>query len=68
MREEIAVLLSEAVRAGELDPDVDCARLARTVQVTYNGALIVWALTGEGVLAEVLRSVLDDVLCPLRRE
>ncbi|MBC6462325.1 TetR/AcrR family transcriptional regulator [Actinomadura sp. HBU206391] len=64
VRQEIADLLAEAVRAGELDERGDTGRLARTIQVTYNGALIVWALTGDGELPELLAETLDDVLSP----
>jgi AcrR family transcriptional regulator len=64
VRQEIAGLLAEAVRTGELDAGTDTVRLARTVQVTYNGALIVWALTGDGELPGLLADVLDDVLQP----
>lgn len=64
VRQEIAGLLAEAVRAGELDALTDTGRLARTVQVTYNGALIVWALTGDGELPGLLGDALDDVLRP----
>ncbi|MQY05166.1 TetR/AcrR family transcriptional regulator [Actinomadura macrotermitis] len=62
MREEIAALLADAVSAGELGPDAAVGRLARAVQVTYNGALITWALTGEGDLATALRADLDHLL------
>jgi AcrR family transcriptional regulator len=65
VRREIAGLLAEAVRRGELDAGTDTARLARTVQVAYNGALIVWALTGDGELPALLAESLDDVLRPV---
>ncbi|MGC5013980.1 TetR/AcrR family transcriptional regulator [Streptosporangium sp. DT93] len=66
MREEITGLLAEAASGGGLKGDADPVRLARTVQVAYNGALILWALTGEGDLARDLRADLDHLLRPHR--
>ncbi|HEX2316261.1 MAG TPA: TetR/AcrR family transcriptional regulator [Thermomonospora sp.] len=66
MREGVAGLLSDAVAAGELTPDADTERLARSVQVTYNGVLITWALSGEGSLTGVLREYIDDLLSAYR--
>lgn len=66
MRGEIQVLLEDAVSAGELAGDTDVPRLARAVQVTYNGALIAWALTGDGELREALRADVDELLRPYR--
>jgi AcrR family transcriptional regulator len=64
MRDEIAGLLSEAVDKGELAPGTDTGRLARSLQVAYNGAMIVWALTGEGSLTGLLDDVVADALRP----
>jgi AcrR family transcriptional regulator len=66
MREQIAALLGDAVAAGELAPGTGVAALARTVQITYNGVLILWALTGEDTLAATLRHDLDQTLRPYR--
>ncbi|MBF8187039.1 TetR/AcrR family transcriptional regulator [Nonomuraea sp. K274] len=63
-RDEIAGLLTEAVAAGELTGDVEVPRLARAVQVTYNGTLILWALTGDGPLAAAMRAAVDEALRP----
>ncbi|WP_219517208.1 TetR family transcriptional regulator [Nonomuraea ceibae] len=63
MRQEIAALLADAVAAGELAAGTDVAALSRAVQVTYNGTLIVWALSGDGTLAAALR---DDLAATLR--
>ncbi|MFG1703055.1 TetR/AcrR family transcriptional regulator [Nonomuraea sp. M3C6] len=65
-RDEIAALLAEAVAAGELAGGTEVGRLARAVQVTYNGVLILWALTGEGALADAMRDALDETLRPYR--
>ncbi|MEU4832719.1 TetR/AcrR family transcriptional regulator [Streptosporangium sp. NPDC023615] len=62
MREEITGLLAEAVVTGELTGNADPVRLARAVQVAYNGTLILWALTGEGDLPRVLRADIDHLL------
>lgn len=64
MRQEIADLLARAVADGSLTSGTDPRRLARTVQIAYNGALIVWALSGEGSLRELLAETLDDALRP----
>jgi AcrR family transcriptional regulator len=64
-REEIRRLLDEAVQAGELMP-CDTARLAEAVQVTYNGALITWAIFRRGRLATWLRRQLTYTLEPYR--
>lgn len=68
MGREIAALLSEAVAAGELAEDVDIAQLARAVRVTYNGSLIMWALTGDGALADAVRADLETLLTPYRSD
>jgi AcrR family transcriptional regulator len=60
VRRQLVALLREAVDAGELDADP--AALARALQVAYNGALVVWAVSGEGELAESLRADLEAVL------
>ena len=49
MREQIRRLLDAAVTSGELDP-CDTARLAQAVYTTYNGALVSWAIDGDGPL------------------
>lgn len=66
MRGEIQALLDDALSAGQLAGDTDVRRLARAVQVTYNGALIAWALTGDGELREALRADVDELLRPYR--
>ncbi|MGP3964250.1 TetR/AcrR family transcriptional regulator [Nonomuraea sp. 3N208] len=63
-RAEIAGLLADAVAAGELAGRVDPGRLARAVQIAYNGVLILWALTGDGPLEAAMRDALDETLRP----
>jgi len=65
MRAQIRALLDDAVGAGELGP-TDTGALARAVQNAYNGALISWAIYGEGALDDWLRRELDFVLAPYR--
>ncbi|GAA4856051.1 TetR/AcrR family transcriptional regulator [Amycolatopsis endophytica] len=60
MRAEITALLTEAVRVGELTGDP--ARMARSVHIAYNGVVIVWALHGDGPLADALRDEIDQLL------
>ncbi|MFC6576606.1 TetR family transcriptional regulator [Planomonospora parontospora] len=66
VREEITGLLADAVAARLLAGDTDPVRLARAVQVAYNGALILWAVTGGEDLADALRSDIDQLLQPHR--
>ena len=65
LRAEVQALLDEAVGAGELAP-CDTARLARTVQVTFNGSLITWAVHREGRVEEWVAEDLAAVLSPAR--
>jgi AcrR family transcriptional regulator len=62
---EIRALVDQAVAAGELQ-SCDTRRLASTVQTTYNGALITWAIYRRGGLARWLRDELAAVLEPYR--
>jgi AcrR family transcriptional regulator len=67
VREQITGLLAQAARAGELAPGVDTAALARAVQVTYNGTLILWALDPAAApLADAVHADLDALLAPYR--
>ncbi|WP_449061085.1 TetR family transcriptional regulator [Planomonospora algeriensis] len=66
VREEITGLLADAVAARLLAEDTDPVRLARAVQVAYNGALILWAVTGGEDLADALRADIDHLLQPHR--
>jgi hypothetical protein len=65
VRAEIRVLLDAAVAAGEL-PAQDTARLAQSVQTTYNGALITWGIYRRGRLETWLRRELEALLAPRR--
>lgn len=61
LRAHIRRLLDEAIAAGELVSG-DSARLAQAVYTTYNGALLTWAIDGQGVLSDWLRGDVDNLL------
>lgn len=64
LRSRISALLARALEEGELSRRTDVERLARTVQVTYNGALVSWGIDGHGALGDTLRDELEAVLAP----
>jgi AcrR family transcriptional regulator len=58
-----AAAAEHAARVREqLAARVGDARLARALQVTYNGSLVLWALSGAGPLEATLRADLEAVL------
>jgi AcrR family transcriptional regulator len=63
---QVARALGRARAAGELVRRADAERLARTVAVSYNGAIISWGISGRGSLEEALRQELEAVLAPWR--
>jgi hypothetical protein len=63
-RESLRSLLDEALAAGELTGSPDTEALARAVEVTLNGSLMVWGVYQEGSAAESLRHDLDALLVP----
>jgi AcrR family transcriptional regulator len=65
MRKQVRLLLEAAVEGGELKP-CDTKRLADALHVTYNGALITWAILRRGSLTQHLRRELEFVLEPHR--
>ena len=62
LRALIEAQLHAAVEAGELHHGVDAERLAEAVEVTYNGAMITWAIHREGTLEEYMRPALEHTL------
>jgi AcrR family transcriptional regulator len=62
----IAVLLDEAVAAGEIGR-VDTVSLARAVQSMANGALLNWAIHRDGPAVDAIRTDLRLLLAPYRR-
>ncbi len=61
VREQIQICLDAAVAAGQLSTQ-DTARLARSVQVAYNGAVLSWALEPEGRLDDRVRQEIETTL------
>jgi AcrR family transcriptional regulator len=64
VRRRIAALLARATLQAELVDGTDPSGLAETVYTAYNGALITWALYGEGELHAWLRKRIHAVLEP----
>ncbi len=64
-RAELVALIGDGVRDASLH-DVDPATLADTLATVYNGALITWAIDGDGRLDEWLRTRLERALEPFR--
>ena len=62
LRALIEAQLRDAVGARELPRGADTTRLAEAVEVTYNGAMITWAIHGEGTLEDFMRRSLEHVL------
>jgi AcrR family transcriptional regulator len=66
LRDALQAAVEAALERGELRP-VGPAALARALQVTYNGALVTWAVEREGALDAYLRRELEVALAPYRR-
>jgi AcrR family transcriptional regulator len=66
LQTQLGRVLARARAAGELVQRADPERLARTIQVSYNGAIISWGISGRGPLEGALRDELDAVLAPWR--
>lgn len=64
-RREIRRLLVKALTAGELEP-CDPRRLAESIEVTYNGALLTWAVYRSQSIDRWLARQLEAVLAPHR--
>lgn len=60
LREELASLLAEANARALVDVNVTSS--ARALQVAYNGALVTWAIHGEGTLIEAIDAAVSDAL------
>lgn len=63
-RAALADLLRDAAAAGELAPGTDVATLARSVEITMNGALLTWAFEQHEPAAAFVRAAVDAVLAP----
>ena len=65
-RASLRELLEEALATGELSGTPDTAALARAVEVTLTGSLMVWGMYQEGSASAALRFDLDALLLPYR--
>jgi len=61
VRDQIRACLDAAVAVGQM-PRQDTERLAGSVQVAYNGALLAWALEPDGPVEERVRQEIESVL------
>ncbi|HEX6308675.1 MAG TPA: TetR/AcrR family transcriptional regulator [Longimicrobiales bacterium] len=61
-RDSIRTLLDEAFAAEELSGAADTAELARAVEVTLTGSLLVWGIHQEGTSAQAVEHDLDVLL------
>ena len=66
VRSQLAALVEAGVRDGSLH-DAEPAVVADTLATTYNGALITWALDGDGDLDRWLAERVERALHPFRR-
>jgi AcrR family transcriptional regulator len=65
MRDQIKLLLDEAVSARELKAG-NTFDLARLIQQVYDGAMLDWAVYRKGPLAVWMRRSFEDLLAPYR--
>lgn len=65
-QQEMALLLDEAVQAGEIIP-TDTGRLAQAMYALWNGAILQWALQRGGSLECWLKASLEVLLVPYLR-
>lgn len=68
LRAEIAALVTEAVRAGQLAATTSPETLAADLYATYCGAMLTWAVDGRGDLPSWLTEHLRRSLAPHRAQ
>jgi len=68
VRAGIGSLLRDAVRTGGLRPIDDLTGLARTLEATCHGTLVVWAVVPQGNLEDALRATIGTALRPFEPE
>ena len=61
-------LVEAALEGGELEPKVEPARLARTIETVLSGSLLTWGFYREGAAAKWMRADLNAVLAPWLRK
>jgi AcrR family transcriptional regulator len=66
VRAVIARVLRRTVEDAEAN-DIDVQRRARTVQSLFHGAILTWALDGDGILTERVSEALDELFDAWRR-
>jgi AcrR family transcriptional regulator len=64
VRARVVAGLVEARAVGELRTDTDVTALAKTLETTYHGAMIGWAIHREGALSDWMRDQIGVVLAP----
>ena len=60
LREELASLVEQAIARGLTDANAEVT--ARALQVAYNGALVTWAIHGQGTVADAIDEAVSGVL------
>ena len=65
VRDQLRGRLDAAIAGGQL-PRQDTERLARSVLVAYNGALLTWALEPDGPVQERVREEIESILAAAR--
>ena len=68
LRVEIAALVTEAVRSGQLAAATSPETLAADLYATYCGAMLTWAVDGRGELPGWLGEHLDRTIAPHRTQ
>jgi AcrR family transcriptional regulator len=66
VRARLIAGLGAALESGDLRAATDVPALAKTLETTYHGAMIGWAIHREGDLAGWMREQLEAVLAPHR--
>lgn len=66
LRAEAAALVAEAVETGRLDTATSSQALVADLYATYCGAMLTWAIDGDGELADWLAVHLERTLAPHR--
>ncbi|HEU5392197.1 MAG TPA: TetR/AcrR family transcriptional regulator [Streptosporangiaceae bacterium] len=66
LRDGIAALVTDAVRAGLLAADTIPATLAADLWAAYCGAMLTWAIDGTGTLSDWITAHVERILAPHR--
>jgi AcrR family transcriptional regulator len=68
LRAEITALVTEAVQAGQLTAQTSPETLAADLYATYCGAMLTWAIDGNGELPDWLGEHLERTVAPHRTQ